>query len=144
MTMKERSVVEEYFAALERLKHGRPGRVPKGTRITNDAVALEAGRGKGSIKKSRPIFTDLLLAIRKAAADEAQPQLEQRDSLARAKSEAAEYRLALEAALGREVSLLKELYETKLQLSLLSGERVIPIRRNASRWGDRKQTGDRK
>lgn len=45
----------EYFAALERLKAGKPRIVPKGSRITNDAISLEAGRGKGSIKKSRGV-----------------------------------------------------------------------------------------
>ena len=56
-----------YFEALERLKKGRPTSVPKGTRITNDAVAIEAGRGKGSIKKSRAVFRALIEAIAQAA-----------------------------------------------------------------------------
>lgn len=59
--------LDDYFAALERLKKGTSKKVPKGTRITNDAVALEAGRGKGSIKKSRLVFADLIAAIEEAA-----------------------------------------------------------------------------
>jgi hypothetical protein len=56
-------ILKEYFAALGRLKEGKPVNVPKGTRITNDSVSLEAGRKKGTIKKSRPIFSDLIEAI---------------------------------------------------------------------------------
>ena len=37
----------DYFDALERLKSGKPINVPKGTKITNDSVALEAGRKRG-------------------------------------------------------------------------------------------------
>lgn len=40
----------EYFEALERLKLGKPLHVPVDTKISNDSVALEAGRSKGAIK----------------------------------------------------------------------------------------------
>ena len=65
--------LDDYFAALERLKKGTSKIVPKGTKITNDAVALEAGRGKGSIKKSRLVFADLIAAIDEAAKTQASP-----------------------------------------------------------------------
>jgi uncharacterized protein (DUF3084 family) len=47
------SALNEYYAALERLKANRPTILPKGSAINNDTVALEAGRKRGSIKKSR-------------------------------------------------------------------------------------------
>lgn len=47
------SAVNEYYAALERLKANKPTVLPKGSAINNDTVALEAGRKRGSIKKSR-------------------------------------------------------------------------------------------
>lgn len=56
----------EYYQALERLEKNKPINVPKGTKITNNAVSLEAGKSKGSIKKSRPIFDDLILKINQA------------------------------------------------------------------------------
>lgn len=120
--------MKDYFGALDRLKKGRPTVVPKGTKITNDAVALEAGRGKGSIKKSRPVYADLIKAIDDAAAEQSQPKNEEKMRLAKAKSSVAHYRRELEAALAREVSLLKELYETKKLFAKLTGEKVIPIR----------------
>ena len=49
------SVLSEYYAALERLKANKPTILPKGSAINNDTVALEAGRKRGSIKKSRHV-----------------------------------------------------------------------------------------
>ena len=122
------NALSEYFQALERLKTKQPLRVPKGTRVTNDSVAVEAGRGKGSIKKSRPIFHELILAIDEAAVEQAKPASAARDKLDQAKASAANYREALEAALAREVSLLRELYAVKKQLAQLTGGVVLPIR----------------
>jgi ribosomal protein S10 len=48
--------IEEYFLALERIKNNKPIRIQKGSRINKDTVALEAGRERGSIKKSREQF----------------------------------------------------------------------------------------
>jgi hypothetical protein len=121
--------LEEYFAALERLKTGNPQIVRKGTRITNDSVSMEAGRGKGSIKKSRDTFADLISSITLAAAEQSSPKIKQKERLARTRSMAAQYQCDLEAALAREVSLLKELYDVKKELARLTGDSVVPIRR---------------
>lgn len=120
--------LDDYFEALNRLKAGTPLRVPADSRITNDAVALEAGRGKGSIKKSRPIFADLIAAIDAAAGEQVQVVNKDKTALEKAKQETAEARQALDAALAREVSLLNELYELKKQLAALTGGNVLPIR----------------
>lgn len=120
--------LDVYFAALERLKKRISAVVPKGTKITNDAVALEAGRGKGSIKKSRKVFSDLIIAIDEAAAEQAKPKNEQKVRFEKAKGTAEQLRRELEAALGREVSLLLELFETKKELAKLTGGKVLPIR----------------
>lgn len=120
--------VEEYFEALDRLRKGKSKVVPKGTKITNDSVSLEAGRGKGSIKKSRAIFVDLIQAIDEAATIQAKPENEQKEQLAKAKSAARRYHRDLDAALAREISLLYELYETRKKLAQLTGEKIFPIR----------------
>lgn len=120
--------LDEYFDALERLKKGASKVVPKGTRITNDAVALEAGRGKGSIKKSRLVFTGLIAAIEEAARAQASPARENHERIARAKADADDYRTKLEAALVREVCLLRELVEVKKKLAQLTGSKILPIR----------------
>ena len=59
------SALNEYYAALERLKANKPIILPKGSAINNDTVALEAGRKRGSIKKSR--HAALINAIEQAA-----------------------------------------------------------------------------
>jgi len=102
-----------YYDALERLKNGRPVNVPKGTKITNDAVSVEAGKKKGSIKRSRPVFSNLIEVIDKAAAEQASPGDEMTRKLAEAKADTAKYRALWEEALTREVSLVKELWDER-------------------------------
>ncbi|WP_017400545.1 hypothetical protein [Acinetobacter radioresistens] len=59
------SALNDYYAALERLKANKPIILPKGSAINNDTVAMEAGRKRGSIKKSR--HAALIEAIEQAA-----------------------------------------------------------------------------
>ena len=59
------SALNDYYAALERLKANKPEVLPKGSAINNDTVAMEAGRKRGSIKKSR--HAALIEAIEQAA-----------------------------------------------------------------------------
>lgn len=117
----------EYFEALERLKLGKPLHVPVDTKISNDSVALEAGRSKGAIKKSRSIFADLIVAIEVAAKEKKILPIEQRKVL-KLQDEVNTLRKDLERALGREMSLLYENYQLKKQLNTLNGVNVIPIR----------------
>ena len=94
-------VLSEYLVALERLKSGRTLHVPQGTKITNDAVAMEAGRGKGSIKKSRLIFSDLIAAIKVAATEQSEPDTVRKNRLENTKQEVLKYRALYEAGLAR-------------------------------------------
>lgn len=52
---------------------------PKGSKINNDNVSLEAGRKKGTIKKSRPVFNELIEEIKKANEKDIKPILEAQD-----------------------------------------------------------------
>lgn len=124
------NALKDYYSALERIKKGCPNIVPKGSKINNDAISLEAGRGKGSIKRSRAIFVDLIQAIEDAAKDRAHPNNEQKDRLLKVKSKADQYRRELEASLAREISLLYELFETKKTIALLTGDKILPLRGN--------------
>ena len=126
-------ILKEYFEALERLKRGKPVNVPKGTKITNDSVSLEAGRKKGTIKKARPIFSDLIEAIDATANAEAKPRDEMRGRLDEAKAEAARNRAMWEEALAREVSLVKQLWDEReawaKEREALTGGKVTPLRK---------------
>lgn len=127
--------LSDYFEALDRLIRGKSVNVPKGTRITNDSVSLEAGRKVGSIKKSRPIFRELIQAIDVAKAD-AKPGDEIEGRLAEAKAEAARYRVLWEGALAREVSLIKQLWDEReiwaKERAILTGGKVAPFRKSGS------------
>ena len=121
--------LDDYFEALKRLKKGNPKRVTKGTKITNDAVSIEAERKKGSIKKSRPIFSKLIEAINKAAIEQFKASNQVQDQLEAARQKSTKYRVLWEQSLGREASLLYELYETKKQLQKYTGENIITLRK---------------
>jgi hypothetical protein len=127
--MQSNNTVSDYFDALNRIKEGKPIHVNKHIKISNDAVAVEAGRKKGSIKKSRGAFADLILAIDSAAAEQAQGENNLSKSVEKFREKAEQYRSELEAALAREVSLLYELYETKKKLAKITGTKVIPLRK---------------
>lgn len=126
-------ISKDYFEALERLKLGKPVNVPKGTKISNDSVSLEAGRKKGTIKKSRPIFSELIEAIDTAAKAGAKPRDGMRERLDEAKAEAARYRVLWEEALAREVSLVRQLWDEReawaKERAALTGGKLTPIRR---------------
>jgi hypothetical protein len=126
------NILKDYFEALDRLTRGKPINVPKGTKITNNSVSLEAGRKKGTIKKSRPIFSDLIEAIDAAAKADKRPHENTRAQLADAKAEIARYRALWEESLAREISLVKELWDArdaweKERESIARGK-VTPIR----------------
>lgn len=78
------SVLNEYYAALERLKANKPTILAKGSAINNDTVALEAGRKRGSIKKSR--YAALVQAIELAAQQAGQNVLSPTQQIEQAKS----------------------------------------------------------
>ena len=122
-------IMVPYYAALDRLKAAKPQVVAKGTKISNDAVSLEAGRKKGSIKKSRLVFAGLIADIELAATAEGSPKKTQVQIADKAKKKVHDLQRELDAALGREQSLLMELFETRTKLSKLTGEGVLPLRR---------------
>ena len=96
--------------------------------INNDNVALEAGCGKGSIKKSRPVFKDLIEAIDSAMGEQPSPEKQMTRRLEKARGEAQSYREKWEQALCRELSLLQEVYALKKELAALRGGNVLPLR----------------
>lgn len=99
------SALNEYYAALERLKANKPMVLPKGSAINNDTVALEAGRKRGSIKKSR--HAALIEAIEQAAQQAGQNVLSPAQLIEQAKTKTEAVKSAYEQ--------LKEDYEKLLE-----------------------------
>lgn len=83
------STIDDYFAALNRLKADKPQRLPKGSAINKDTVALEAGRKRGSIKKSRAEHANLIAAIDEAAQQAGQNEITPNQQIAKAKAKSA-------------------------------------------------------
>lgn len=103
--MAAKSQVDKYFDALGRLK-------ARGEPINNDAVAKEAGSGKGSIKKSRPCYADLISAIEQAALEQKQAKAAA-DPIPPLRQQIAILQQRLDGALEREVCLLNEVYHLR-------------------------------
>ncbi|MEX3954025.1 hypothetical protein AB4Y45_45670 [Paraburkholderia sp. EG287A] len=115
------NAMTDYYAALERLKKR------KGARINNDTVAIEAGRKKGSIKKSRPQFTELIEAIDAANAVAERPQLELVERLNRAKGDVKDLQTQLDESLARELALLRHVFSLRKELTALRGGSILPL-----------------
>ena len=117
------SALNEYYAALERLKAHKPTVLPKGSAINNDTVALEAGRKRGSIKKSRhaALIEAIELAAQRAGQNVLSPtqQVEQAKSKTKAvKTEHEQLKEDYEKLLEKCNSLLLENFELKQKTHL--------------------------
>lgn len=117
------SVLNEYYAALERLKANKPTILAKGSAINNDTVALEAGRKRGSIKKSRHavLVEAIELAAQEMGQEKLSPsqQIEQAKSKTKAvKSDYEQLREDYEKLLEKCNSLLSENFELKQKTHL--------------------------
>lgn len=112
--MSAKVQVEKYYAALERL-------IARGESINNDAVALEAGSGRGSIKKSRPAYAELIAAIDAAAAQQAEIKVAS-DPVPRLRMDVEDLTRRLDQSLEREVALLHEVYDLRAQVKQLTEE----------------------
>ena len=125
--MKSLVQVDQYFAALERLK-------ARGEPISNDAVALEAGKGRGSIKKSRPAHAELIAAIDNAMKEQQEIKVAV-NPVPGLKSDIEELKRRLDQSLDREVALLHELYDLRAKVQQLTEEnrrlkmgRLVPVK----------------
>lgn len=98
--MSAKPQVDKYFAALDRL-------VKRGAPISNDAVAMEAGSGKGSIKSSRPLYAELIAAIDEAARKQKEARAAA-DPLPGLRLQVADLTRTVDQLLERELCLLDE------------------------------------
>jgi len=114
-----------YWDALDRLIKNKPIRVSIGSRINKDTVALEAGRKRGSIKKSRPAFKLLILAIADAANGATDENHQLKRSLESSKIKTKDYRILYHKSLNRELMLIEELRDLK---NKMKQSKIIQLR----------------
>jgi hypothetical protein len=125
--MTQKNPLTDYYEALERLKKRK-------AKINNDTVAVEAGRKRGTIKKSRDMYKQLIVDIENAAktvacSDTAKLKLlAEKQRSEKYRDNVDSLRAQLDAALSRELSLIAELYSVKKTLKKLTGANVLPLR----------------
>lgn len=115
------NVVDIYYEALERLKE-------RGAKINYDTVAVEAGRGVGSIKGSREVFKQLREDIRAAGGHGTVVRPSLSSTVNELKIERLDLRRQLDDSLSREFSLILEVFELRKELAALRGGNVFPIK----------------
>lgn len=120
--MKDSSVGYE---ALSRLEDDRPLRIPKGSKINYDNVALEMGLKKGAIKKGRG-YDEFRLAIDEAAKRQ-QARITPADRLREAKSLANKYQTLWEQSIGRELCLARQVRDLSNQVEELEKQKPLRI-----------------
>ena len=109
-------VLKDYYEALERLKNNKPINMPIGTKITNDNVSLEAGRKKGTIKKSREVFWELIEEINKYKNIDKAPKEECKAQIEKYKAKFKEYKELYEQSINRELMMIERLKELEKEL----------------------------
>ncbi|MFG6653713.1 hypothetical protein ACG0Z5_04410 [Scandinavium sp. M-37] len=102
--------LEKYYEALDRLIKNTPNIVSKGTKISYDSVSLEAGQSKGSIKKSRPVFSDLIQTIDRHKVNK---KVKSDLNTSKLNLEIQKLKKSLNDSLSREINLINEIHELR-------------------------------
>ncbi len=108
-------VILQYETALQRLVENKPNVLPPGSKITINNVALEAGRGKGSIRKDRDCFDELREKTKAAAAKQ-----KKENSAKSNKVDEKLFKDLYHESLARELMLISQIDELDKDLSALS------------------------
>ena len=124
--MSMSNTVQEYFAALERLKQNCPIRVPKGSPINKDQVALEAGRKRGTIR-NRLGFEKLIAEIEFASQ---QPTLTQKKRLHNNPNQTAEIE-----RLQRDLDIARSRYMSLLYLNAAMAKEIRKLGGEVPQFG---------
>ncbi|MBI6950429.1 hypothetical protein [Pseudomonas koreensis] len=108
-------LILQYETALQRLVENKPNILPPGSNINLNNVALEAGRGKGSIRKDRECFDQLREKTEAAAAKQ------KKENSAKPNSGAEKlFKDLYHDSLARELMLISQIDDLEKDLSALS------------------------
>jgi len=112
------SVEQEYRDAKLRLKTNQPINVAKGTKLSLDTVAIEAGRKKGAIRRSRypSLYDEIIKEMEETTETPLQFAQRKRDDY---KSQRDHYKGLLGKALGRELLLIERIKELEKEITTI-------------------------
>ncbi|WP_110973194.1 hypothetical protein [Pseudomonas huaxiensis] len=126
-------VIRQYEEALQRLIENKPNILPPGSKITINNVALEAGRGKGSIRKDRDCFKPLRESTKAAAAKQ------KKENSAKPNNGAEKlFKDLYHDSLARELMLISQIDELEKDLSALSNVTNIATQKEKNKRGAEK------
>lgn len=111
-----RKAIDDYYDALQRLIDNKPLNIPKGSKINNDTVALEACRKRGSIKKSREGFEQLINDILNSEAKRTQGTRKLQDKLEQTKIDKINIESLYNESLNRELMYLETISELEEEI----------------------------
>lgn len=121
-------VILQYETALQRLIENKPNILPPGSKITINNVALEAGRGKGSIRKDRECFDELREKTKAAAAKQ-----KKENSAKPNKGAEKLFKCLYHESLARELMLISQIDELEKDLSVVSNVTNIAKQKGINR-----------
>lgn len=125
--------LDVFWQALDRMVTGSPYIVPPGTKISFDTVCIEAGRGRGSLKATRPQDKEIRSAILLAAQQQQLPHVPKSKAMLKkqAKSErenTKHYKQLNQQILARELMLLRRIDELEREIDRLQGLRIVKFK----------------
>ncbi len=127
---KRISAAEQYRAAFERLKNNKPERLPKGTLVSQNNVAKEAGSDPSALKKTRfPLLIAEIQMYVESYSKGQQPSGRQLNLLARKKNRGLKERIVeIKQQRDHLASLLSEADATIIELydRIAELERQLP------------------
>jgi hypothetical protein len=99
--------------------------IPIGYIEAKDIGALEAGRKRGSIKKSREVFLELIEAIKKASEDKSKNTSQHIEQITKIKDKMNNFKHLYEEALNRELMYIERINELEKALKNISSNKII-------------------
>ena len=112
------SVEQEFREAKVRIKKNKVINIPRGSKLSLDTVALEAGRKKGSIRRDRypSLYDEIVKDMEETIETPLQLAQRKRDDY---KNERNHYKELLGKALGRELMVRDRLKELENEIKII-------------------------
>lgn len=142
--MSQNSSAEaRYREAFTRLKEGRPEVLVAGTQVSQNNVALEAGKHPSALRKER--FSDLIVEIQKYCQEMATKAIStatpsKRDEISELKTTIALLKKRQELEASRVLSLLMEVTSLRKELAVKNASQAAVVAQITRNGGDQRKS----